>query len=319
MKHFPEHLQALTATSSSTRLRGWRCRRRTGRARPAPRRAPALAAAPADAGDALAPGRLEARLAGRPAVARPGRHARRCDQRDPLGLPGGRRGHRLEPPGASRDNRGQGPVLLPLHRPRRALFPHPRRPGGRVSREQPTQVGRALAQLGIEHIAPQARPLGAALPDRLPAVAAEAPGTAFVPVARYSAGTRPAKSATTNTVRWKGRSLQIPGARSSRPSRVRACSYTNSPTARPRSSGARTASPTSRRPRRHPTTWRRVPFDADRGVDNAAALPTPATTTEADNLCATYIGQLDASATAPGVPAAGPTCAWQKNAALRHI
>ena len=124
--------------------------------------------------------------------------------------------------------------------------------GGGVDRQHPTQVSRALAQLGIEHIAaysPQARGRSErafrTLEDRLPkelalggitgieaanawlravylpahnarfAVAAEAPGTAFVPVAPAQwhdvlclQETR--QVGNDNTVRWKGRSLQIP-------------------------------------------------------------------------------------------------------------
>jgi hypothetical protein len=124
--------------------------------------------------------------------------------------------------------------------------------GGGVDRQHPTQVGRALAQLGIEHIAaysPQARGRSErafrTLEDRLPkelalagttdvdaantwlrevylpahnarfAVAAEAEGTAFVAVAPQQwrevlclQETR--QVGNDNTVRWKGRSLQIP-------------------------------------------------------------------------------------------------------------
>ena len=124
--------------------------------------------------------------------------------------------------------------------------------GGGVDREHPTQVGRALAQLGIEHIAaysPQARGrserLFRTLEDRLPkelalagitgidaanawlravylpahnarfAMAAEEEGTAFVSVAPEQwrevlclQETR--QVGNDNTVRWKGRSLQIP-------------------------------------------------------------------------------------------------------------
>ena len=124
--------------------------------------------------------------------------------------------------------------------------------GGGVDRQHPTQVGRALAQLGIEHIAaysPQARGrserLFRTLEDRLPkelalagiseidaanawlrahylpahnarfAVAAEEPGTAFVAVSPEQwrevlclQETR--QVGNDNTVRWKGRSLQIP-------------------------------------------------------------------------------------------------------------
>jgi hypothetical protein len=124
--------------------------------------------------------------------------------------------------------------------------------GGSVDRLHPTQVGRALAQLGIEHIAaysPQARGRSErafrTLEDRLPkelalagitdidaanawlcavylpahnarfAVAAEGPGTAFVPVAAEQwcdvlclQETR--QVGNDNTVRWRSRSLQIP-------------------------------------------------------------------------------------------------------------
>lgn len=124
--------------------------------------------------------------------------------------------------------------------------------GGGVDRQHLTQVGRALAQLGIEHIAaysPQARGRSErafrTLEDRLPkelalaaiteidaanawlrehylpahnarfAVAAEAPGSAFVPVRPEQwrevlclQETR--QVGNDNTVRWKGRVLQIP-------------------------------------------------------------------------------------------------------------
>ena len=124
--------------------------------------------------------------------------------------------------------------------------------GGGVDRRHPTQVGRALAELGIEHIAaysPQARGRSErafrTLEDRLPkelalagiteidaanawlralylpahnarfAVAAEEQGSAFVPVAPAQwrevlclQETR--QVGNDNTVRWKGRSLQIP-------------------------------------------------------------------------------------------------------------
>ena len=146
-----------------------------GEAGAAARGAPAQAAAPAAAGHAAAPGRRAPRLAGRPAGARPGGHARRRDERDLLGLPGGGGGHRLELPGAGRGDRRPGAVLRALHRPRQPLLPHARSPAAASTGEHPTQVGRALAQLGIEHIAaysPQARGrserLFRTLEDRLP-------------------------------------------------------------------------------------------------------------------------------------------------------
>lgn len=127
--------------------------------------------------------------------------------------------------------------------------------GGKVDRRNLTQVGRALAQLGIEHIAaysPEARGrcerAFRTLQDRLPkelalagitepaaanayirevyraehnarfAVPAQEPDTAFVPVAPAQwrdllcvQETR--QVGNDNTVRWQGRSLQIPNSR----------------------------------------------------------------------------------------------------------
>ncbi len=124
--------------------------------------------------------------------------------------------------------------------------------GGKVDRDKPTQVGRALAQLGIEHIAaysPEARGrserMFRTLQDRLVkelalegaedvasanawiktvfltrhnqrfAVPAAEPGSAYVPVPERAwrdvlcvQETR--QAGPDNTVRWKGRVLQIP-------------------------------------------------------------------------------------------------------------
>lgn len=135
--------------------------------------------------------------------------------------------------------------------------------GGKVAKDQPTQVGRALAQLGIEHIAaysPQARGRSErafrTLQDRLVkelalagidnietanrylrevylpahnqrfATAAEEPGSAFVPCRAEQWREVPCVQETRqvgndNTVRWKGRALQIPPSRL-RPHFVRA-------------------------------------------------------------------------------------------------
>ena len=66
------------------------------------------------------------------------------------------------------------PADEPLYRPRRPLFPH-HQGGGEIDRGHPTQVGRALEQLGVEHIgaySPQARGRSErafkTLQDRLP-------------------------------------------------------------------------------------------------------------------------------------------------------
>ena len=143
-------------------------------------------------------------------------------------------------------------LFCTLYTDRGGHYFHTPAAGGRVDRQHPTQVGRALAQLGIEHIAaysPQARGRSErafrTLEDRLPkelalagiteidaanawlrtvylpahnarfAVAAEQPGTAFVEVAPAQwhdvlclQETR--QVGNDNTVRWKGRMLQIP-------------------------------------------------------------------------------------------------------------
>ena len=143
-------------------------------------------------------------------------------------------------------------LFCALYTDRGSHYFHTPAAGGSVDRQHPTQVGRALAQLGIEHVAaysPQARGRSErafrTLEDRLPkelalagitdidaanawlravylpahnarfAVAAEAPGTAFVPVAPEQwrevlclQETR--QVGNDNTVRWKGRALQIP-------------------------------------------------------------------------------------------------------------
>jgi hypothetical protein len=139
-----------------------------------------------------------------------------------------------------------------LYTDRGSHYFHTPKAGGKVDREHPTQVGRALAELGIEHIAaysPQARGrserLFRTLEDRLPkelalvgitdidaanawlrahyipahnarfAVAAEDPGSAFVAAAPEQwrevlclQETR--QVGNDNTVRWRGRVLQIP-------------------------------------------------------------------------------------------------------------
>ena len=193
-------------------------------------------------------------------------------------------------------------LFCALYTDRGGHYFHTPAAGGRVDREHPTQVGRALAQLGIEHIAaysPQARGRSErafrTLEDRLPkelalagitgidaanawlravylpahnarfAVAAEeegAPSSRPRPSngARCSASRRPARSATTTACAGRAGSCRSRRARSGPTSPARACGCTNIPTARSRSSGARTASPTSRRPRRNPMTSRRDPL-----------------------------------------------------------
>ena len=147
---------------------------------------------------------------------------------------------------------GDNGLFCALYTDRGSHYFHTPAAGGRIDRGRPTQVGRALAQLGVEHIAaysPQARGRSErafrTLEDRLPkelalagitgvaaanawlravylpahnarfAVAAEAPGSAFVACdpAQWRdvlclQETR--RVGPDNTVRWRGRSLQIP-------------------------------------------------------------------------------------------------------------
>ena len=125
----------------------------------AARRAPAQAAASSVAGDDAASGRIAAWVDGGSTAARPGRDDGRCDERDLFGVAGGGRGHGLDVPCAAGGVRPSWPAAEPVYRPRQPLLSHGggRRQGGS---HQPTQVGRALAHLGVEHIAaysPQAR------------------------------------------------------------------------------------------------------------------------------------------------------------------
>jgi transposase len=143
-------------------------------------------------------------------------------------------------------------LFCALYTDRGSHYFHTPEAGGRVDKARPTQVGRALAQLGIEHIAaysPEARGrcerAFRTLQDRLPkelalagittleaanayirevylpehnarfAVAAAEPGSAFVAVAPAQwqevlclQETR--QVGNDNTVRWRGRVLQIP-------------------------------------------------------------------------------------------------------------
>ena len=119
-----------------------------------------------------------ARLGRGPARDGPDRDHGRRHGRDLLDDPGRRGGNGLELRGAARGRWRAWPVLRALHRPRQPLHPYPEA-RGRVSSSAQTQVGRALAHLGIEHIAaysPQARGrserLFATLQDRLPQGAA---------------------------------------------------------------------------------------------------------------------------------------------------
>ena len=121
--------------------------------------ASAQARAAAAAGDDAASGRLAPRLARGPGGARPDRDHGRCDGGDLLGVPDRGGGHGLDVPGAEGGVRQARPADEPLHRPRGHYF-HTPKAGGKIDRGHPTQVGRALEQLGVEHIgaySPQAR------------------------------------------------------------------------------------------------------------------------------------------------------------------
>ena len=154
-------------------------------------------------------------------------------------------------------------LFCALYTDRGSHYFHTPEAGGKVDKGAPTQVGRALAELGIEHIAaysPEARGrcerAFRTLQDRLPkelalagigavadanrfiaevylpehnrrfAVAPEEPGAAFVPCPperwREILCVHDERIvANDNTVRWKGRTLQIPASKL-RPHFVRA-------------------------------------------------------------------------------------------------
>ena len=104
----------------------------------------------------VAPGRLEPRVGPRSMVG--DRHHGRCDQRYLLGLLRRRRGHHVELPGGVRI-RAKG-LFCSLYADRASHYWNTPEAGGKVDKDTPTQVGRALAQLGIELIpaySPEAR------------------------------------------------------------------------------------------------------------------------------------------------------------------
>ena len=122
--------------------------------------ASAQARAAAAAGHDAASGRLTARLARGPGAARSHCHARRRDGGDLFGVShrGGR--HGLDLPGAQGGLFGARPADEPLYGSRARIISARPKAGGEIDRSYPTQVGRALEQLGVEHIgaySPQAR------------------------------------------------------------------------------------------------------------------------------------------------------------------
>ena len=143
------------------------------------RRPSAQAPPPADARHDAAPGRLEARLARRPAGARPDHHHGRRHQRDLLRLPdrGGRHDEQLSR--AGRGDRAAGPVHGALHRSRQPLLLHPG--SWRQGLQDPADPGWPSAQAARHRphpgvLAGSQRPLRARLshPARSPAQGAGA-------------------------------------------------------------------------------------------------------------------------------------------------
>ena len=131
-----------------------------GRIKPAPRRGAhrRKRAAPAGGGHDVAPGRLQPRMGGGRDVG-PGGDLGRCDQRGLLGLFRRRGRHYEQFPGAFGGDRRAG-LFCSLYADRAAHYWHTPKAGGKVDKDNPTQVGRALQQLGIELIAaysPEAR------------------------------------------------------------------------------------------------------------------------------------------------------------------
>ena len=176
VKHFHEHLVkdhgfgwGYTWSEAAPAMGG---RRAEGAAQGgASAQARAAAAAGHDAASEPAPrrrGRLAACLARGPAAARSHCHARRRDGRDLFGVSrrGGR--HGLDLPGAERGLLGARPADEPLHRSRRALFPHPQGRRDRPRLIRPRSGGRSSQLRGRAYrglFAAGARPFGAGVPD----------------------------------------------------------------------------------------------------------------------------------------------------------
>src|SRR5665213_658441 len=98
-------------------------------------------------------------MACRSAGARSDRDAGGCDERDLFGVSDRRGRHSLDLSGIGGGVWPAWPAAEPLYRSGSHYF-HTPEAGGKVDRTRLTQVGRALAYLGVEHIAaysPQAR------------------------------------------------------------------------------------------------------------------------------------------------------------------
>ena len=106
----------------------------------------------------VAPGRLEPRVGPRSMVG-PDRHHGRCDQRYLLGLLVAEEGTMSSFQGVSEAIWAKG-LFCSLYADRASHYWNTPEAGGKVDKDTPTQVGRALAQLGIELIpaySPEAR------------------------------------------------------------------------------------------------------------------------------------------------------------------
>ena len=141
-------------------------------------RPPQEAGAPAAAGNAAVPGRLDPSLdRGAGARSRPHRHPRRCHRRDLLSLPGRAGRHDVEPARRGRDGRPARPVRRLLHRPRQPLLHH--RQGQQQGRQDAADPGRPRALPTRHHphpvlFAAGARAHGAGVRDAAEAAAAGA-------------------------------------------------------------------------------------------------------------------------------------------------
>ena len=204
--------------------------------------------------------------------------------------PGGRRAGRpraSDPgrPGAGRArHRAHRRLLAAGARPLGARLPHP---GGPAA--QGAGAGRDHRDRRRQRLAARGLPAGAQRPLRGRRRAGGQrlrPGRPRSSGARCSACGRPARSATTTACAGRAAACRSRRARSGHTSSAPPCACTNTPTARSRSSGGRTASPTSR-PGRHPTTSRRDPLRRRKRCGQRCRVAHTTTTTEADNRCAT--------------------------------
>ena len=174
-------------------------------------------------------------MAERPAGTRPDRDVGRCHGRDLFGLSGRRRRHAFDPASAVRGDLATRSALQLLHRSRQPLFRDAKgwREAGPASpypEPAPAKagVGRALAQLGIEHI-PAFSPEARGRSERaFPRFRTACPKSSRSPASRPSLPptaicARSLCQPTTHALRWRRNSPARPLSRSAISTSIRSC------------------------------------------------------------------------------------------------